>query len=67
MIIHINDIVELGYCIKGIKEFCKRHDIDFRSLVRYGIDANILIKTDDAMALKVVEHVRRGETNGQQG
>jgi len=64
MIVYIKDAVELGYCIKGIKEFCKRHNIDFRNFVTHGIDADVLVKTGDAMALRVVEHIR-GETNGR--
>jgi len=65
MIVHIKDAVELGYCIKGIKEFCKRHGIDFRSFVNYGVDADILTKTGDAMALKVVEYARIKRMEGE--
>jgi len=58
MIVQVRDAVELGYCIKGIKEFCKRHGIDFRNFVKYGIDEDDLLKTGDAMAVKVVERAR---------
>ncbi len=58
MIVHVRDAVELGYCIKGIKEFCKRYDIDFRNFVKHGIDEEVLLKTGDAMAVKVVERAR---------
>jgi len=58
MIVQVRDAVELGYCIKGIKEFCKRYDIDFRNFVKHGIDEEVLLKTGDAMAVKVVERAR---------
>jgi hypothetical protein len=58
MIVHVRDAVELGYCIKGIKEFCKRYGIDFRNFVKHGIDEDDLLKTGDAMAVKVVERAR---------
>lgn len=58
MRVYIRDAVELGYCIKGIKEFCKRYGIDFRNFVKHGIDEEVLLKTGDAMAVKVVERAR---------
>lgn len=58
MIVQVRDAVDLGYCIKGIKEFCHRHSIDFRNFVKHGIDEEELIKTGDAMAVKVVERAR---------
>lgn len=59
----VQDAISLGYCIKGIREFCKTHGIDFREFVRDGIDEEVLLSTKDAMALKVVElaHIRVGE------
>jgi hypothetical protein len=67
MIVSVKDAVELGYCIKGIKEFCKKHNIDFRDFVNHGVDADVLLDTDDAMALKVVEHKKAqiGEIDGR--
>ena len=65
MIVYIRDAVEIGYCIKGIKEFCKRHNIDFRNSVAHGIEADILLKTEDAMALKVVEQAKLNRMEGR--
>jgi len=58
MLVKINDAVELNYCVKGIKEFFNRHNMDFRKFVKEGIDEEEFIKTGDAMALKLVEHAR---------
>jgi len=64
VIVYIEDAVEIGYCIKGIKEFCKRYGVDFRDLVRNGIEADKLLKIDNAMALKVVEYARNRRMEG---
>jgi len=65
MMVYIKDAVEIGYCIKGIKEFCKRHNIDFRNFVAHGIEADILLKTEDAMAIKVVEYASNRRSEGE--
>lgn len=59
MLIKIRHAVELGYCIKGIKEFCKQHNIDFKKFVVYGIEEEELLKTEDAMVIKVIEHAKK--------
>lgn len=58
MKIYARDAVELGYCVKGIKEFCNKYCIDFKELVKYGVEEEVLKKTGDAMALKVIEKVK---------
>jgi len=65
MIVYIRDAVEIGYCVKGIKEFCKRYNIDFRDMVKNGIEADILLKIDNAMALKVVEQAKLNRMEGR--
>jgi len=65
MMVYIKDAVELGYCIKGLKEFCKRHDIDFKDFVKIGIEADIILKIEDAMAFKLVEYARIKRMEGE--
>jgi len=65
MMVYIKDAVELGYCIKGLKEFCKRHDIDFKDFVKNGIEADIILKIEDAMAFKLVEYARIKRMEGE--
>ncbi len=48
-------------CAAGIKAFCARHNLSMRDLCGEGIDAEKIIATDDAMALKIVE-IARAET-----
>lgn len=45
-----------GYCAKGAREWFRRHGLDWTAFVRDGIDAEFLLATGDAMALRVVQH-----------
>lgn len=58
MTVYIKDAIKIGYCVKGIKEFCKKYNIDFKKMVKEGVDEEVLIATGDAMALKVVEQAK---------
>ena len=31
-----------GYCLKGVKEWCKRNGIDYKNFLKNGIDSNEL-------------------------
>lgn len=58
VIIHIQDAAELKYCIRGQKEFFKRHGLNFRKWVTEGLDEEEFLKTGDAMALRLVEYAK---------
>lgn len=53
-----------GYCVPGMQEFFARHNLDFKSFCRHGIDAEVLIATGDAMALEVVKIAKRESKRG---
>lgn len=36
MIIYLKDCLQAGYCLKGVKEYCKVKSIDFKKFVRHG-------------------------------
>lgn len=58
-----------GMCLTpGVRDFCRNHGIDYRAFINNGINADVLIKTGDAMALQVVAVARAEQerTNGQQ-
>jgi len=44
-----------GFCVAGAKTFGELYGMDFKRFVREGIPAAELIKTGDALALKMVE------------
>lgn len=42
MLITIKHARECGYCIDGIKDYCKANGIDFKTFIKYGIDSKAL-------------------------
>lgn len=54
-IVSIKDARALGYCSRGQREFCKRHNIDFLTFVREGIPASQFMETQDHQAIRMVE------------
>jgi len=54
----IDDVRAVGLCVNGTRLWFARHDLDFRAFLREGCDADTLLATGDAMALRVVERAR---------
>ena len=57
-VITIDHVRAVGLCVNGTRTWFARHDLDFRAFLRDGCDAEILLSTGDAMALKVVDFAR---------
>lgn len=55
MLITTRHLRAVGYCLNGSRAFCAKHGIDWRRLVREGVPEEDLLRTNDAMARKVVE------------
>ena len=55
------DVRALNYCNSGVRAFCKKHHIDYAELVKNGIDAELILSTHDAMAVKAVEKAQKRE------
>lgn len=58
MIVERSHLDDLGYCARGARRWFARMNLDWSAFVREGIDAEILLATGDAMAVRLVEHVR---------
>ncbi len=57
----VADIRQAGFCVSGIKQFCQQHNIDFRELIKDGIDITELEHIDDIMVKQVIEQaIERG-------
>lgn len=54
MKIYINDIRKQGYCVNGIKDFCKLHGINFRDFIKNGIQEEDVAGIDDAMLQRIL-------------
>ena len=59
LVITINDVRAAGLCVNGSRAWFARHGLDFRAFLREGMDADTLLATGDAMALRVVEYARQ--------
>lgn len=57
MIIRMQDIHGL-ICVKGAREFGRRHGLDWRRFVREGLPEEDLLATGDAMAIKAVAYAK---------
>lgn len=53
------DMRSLKYCSRGVRDFFKRHELDYSDFLKNGIPASTLEATGDAMA-KAVAEVARG-------
>ena len=66
-VITIDHVRAVGLCVNGTRMWFARHDLDFRTFLRDGCDAETLLATGDAMAQRVVSyaeaHARQQEQN----
>jgi len=59
MQITMADVRASKMCANGTRKFCEKHGIDWKGAVKQGyIDADVLIATGDAMALRVVRQAQ---------
>lgn len=54
----------VGLCSRGARTWCAAHGIDWMDFVANGIDAEVLIATGDAMALRVVQWAEQEAARG---
>lgn len=68
MIVTFADIQACQFCSRGARAWFKDHGFDYLDFVRNGIDADILIQTNDAFAARAVEQAktRLGGDDGRQ-
>ena len=59
LIVTITHVRAAGLCVNGSRAWFARHGLDFRAFLRDGLDAETLLATGDAMALRVVEYARQ--------
>lgn len=55
MIITMRDVRAAKMCSRGARKFFERHNLDWSDFIKNGIDAEKLLSTGDAMAVRVVE------------
>ena len=64
----VQDLRALKYCVPGSRQFCERYGLDWKRLVREGLQAEELAHIDDAMVSRLIEQARKreGVADGQQ-
>lgn len=55
MIVTMKHMRRLNYCSSGVRKFFMKHGLDYGLFLREGIPAEELLKTGDAMAIRVAE------------
>lgn len=60
MKITMRDLRACKMCSRGARKFFERHNLDWHDFIRNGVDCDVIAQTKDTMAMKVVDHVRRG-------
>lgn len=58
VMVTMRDIRAAKMCSRGTRAFFQRHNLDWSSFLKNGIEAEKLEDTNDAMALQVVEVAR---------
>ena len=54
------DLRAAGFCAAGVREFCARHGIDYRELLRVGTPFDVAERTGDAMVITLIQRLRDG-------
>ena len=54
----LDDVAGDAYCAPGARRWFDRMRLSWRDFVFNGIDADVLEQTGDAMAMRLVAHVR---------
>lgn len=60
-IITIDDVRKAGHCAKGARRWCENNGFDFREFLKSGLPESVVIKTNDAFGLQVIERKRERE------
>ena len=61
-LVYQSDAMALGYCADGMRKFSKYHNFNYLDFVHNGIPAQLLLDTNDVLALAVVEQARKRRT-----
>jgi len=60
----IADIRAAGHCPRGTKDWFEAHGLDFRAMLRDGIDEALFLERGDELAQHVVDHKKAQLTAG---
>lgn len=55
------DARKLGYCSRGMREFCITQGLSWDEVLKSGMDSDVLLSLNDAMADRLVEEAEMRE------
>jgi hypothetical protein len=58
LVITIDDIRKTGHCTRGARRWFQHNGLSFDDFLKNGVDAQRLLDTGDALALRVVQATR---------
>ena len=67
MKLRLEDGLKAGLCVRGQRQFCAAHNIDFRDFARNGIDVERLQGIEDANLMRALAECAKREASGGQG
>lgn len=60
--VYVRHVRAAGFCIPGLRIWCKERGFSFKDFIRNGIEAEKLVVLNDAMASKAVELAEREDS-----
>ena len=61
VLIGMKDVRKMKWCAKGARDFCTRHRIDWQAFRTTGVPAEVMLATNDAMAIQLVKAAQNGQ------
>lgn len=55
-----------GYCAKGSRQWFEAHGLSWSDFVRHGLHESVFLATQDALALRLVEHAHNAAQQAQE-
>lgn len=62
MIIYLRDCIQAGYCVQGVRDYCKARGINFKKLVRDGFCVEKSNVTVDGLMQKIIDMKNKQQT-----
>lgn len=56
--VYAGDLLLVGFCRRGSREFARFHGLDWNGFLAEGIDARVLVALNDGLADRLIEKIR---------
>lgn len=65
MIIFMQDMRRVNYCVSGVQAFFEREGLDFDDFLQHGIEADKLLNTGSVFARKCIQAAEQAGAGGE--